>query len=239
MLPYYQYLGAKSKRTWIAPIDIVLILFHYSCTCVPMVPGADLKNQSVSLPFQTLAILCFLMGLLLSAATALGQPPPTDHLEKKKIVILFSYEKGWWAVENEHRGIVQGLSALEFREEANLDITCLYMNTKTFNKSARHMEAAAANLLKQIASVGPDVLLIMDEGEIVLEVVGDILQHAGYSVAFARDGREMLDLYREAQSEGTWFDLVILDLSIFGGMGGKEAIGHLMQMDPADTPTTR
>jgi PAS domain S-box-containing protein len=79
---------------------------------------------------------------------------------------------------------------------------------------------------------GNGKVLIMDDEEIILDVVAAILSNAGYSVAFARDGRQMLDIYQEAQRDGDAFDVVILDLTIPGGMGGKEAIGRLLQLDP-------
>lgn len=110
------------------------------------------------------------MGVLLHAATAFGQQTPSNHPDKKKVAILFSYRQGWWAVRDENRGILEGLSALGYNEETNLDITRFYMNTKTVNKTARQMEDAAAALLKQIETIDPDVLLIMDD---------DALRHVG------------------------------------------------------------
>jgi two-component system cell cycle sensor histidine kinase/response regulator CckA len=79
---------------------------------------------------------------------------------------------------------------------------------------------------------GTGKILIMDDEEIILDVVAAMLSKAGYSVASARDGRQMLDIYQKAQLNGEAFDVVILDLTIPGGMGGKEAIEHLLQLDP-------
>jgi len=111
----------------------------------------------------------FLIGLFLHTTPALGQQTSSDQANKKKAAILFSYRQGWWAVKDENRGIIEGLSALGY-DESNLDITRLYMNTKTVNKTDQQMEAAAAVLLKQIESTHPDVLLIMDD---------DALRHVG------------------------------------------------------------
>jgi putative ABC transport system substrate-binding protein len=110
------------------------------------------------------------MGLFLHASTAFGQQTSSDHVDKKKVVVLFSYRQGWWAVKDENRGIFEGLSALGYNERTNLEVTRIYMNTKTVNKTAPQMEAAAAVLLKQINSIDPDVLLIMDD---------DALRHVG------------------------------------------------------------
>ena len=73
-------------------------------------------------------------------------------------------------MEDENRGILEGLATLGYTEETNLEITRLYMNTKTVNKTERQMEAAAKDLLGRIEAVGPDVLLIMDD---------DALRHVG------------------------------------------------------------
>jgi PAS domain S-box-containing protein len=75
-------------------------------------------------------------------------------------------------------------------------------------------------------------ILVMDDAKAVRDVTGAMLSHIGYDVEFARDGREAVALYREAkQSEGS-FDAVILDLTVQGGMGGKEAIQLLLTTDP-------
>ena len=118
--------------------------------------------------FSSLLVVLF---LLLHPSAFAGKPPARQSLKvKKRVVLLFSYRQGWWAVEDENRGILEGLAALGFAEETNLEITRLYMNTKTVNKTERQMEAAAKDLLGRIEAVGPDVLLIMDD---------DALRHVG------------------------------------------------------------
>lgn len=76
-------------------------------------------------------------------------------------------------------------------------------------------------------------ILLMDDEKIIREVAGEILTGVGHSVAFAKDGQEMLDLYAQAQNNGDGFDVVVMDLTIPGGMGGQEAIKHLLTLDPA------
>ena len=72
----------------------------------------------------------------------------------------------------------------------------------------------------------------MDDDEALLEVAGEILEHLGYEVAFVRNGLEALKKYKESMEAGHPFDGVILDLTIPGGMGGKEAIKKLREIDP-------
>ena len=79
---------------------------------------------------------------------------------------------------------------------------------------------------------GKGKILLMDDEDIILEAAGDVLQHLGYYVECARDGAEALVLYKKAQTEGIPFDVVIMDLTIPGGMGGEEAIKELKKVDP-------
>jgi len=79
---------------------------------------------------------------------------------------------------------------------------------------------------------GRGTVLVMDDEEIVRLVVSKLLEQCGYEAVLARDGEEMLKKYREALESGKPFDAVILDLVIEGGMGGQEAIKHLLDIDP-------
>lgn len=75
-------------------------------------------------------------------------------------------------------------------------------------------------------------ILFMDDEETVRRVGGEILVRLGYEVEYATEGTEMLERYAAAQDEGRPFDAVIMDLTIPGGMGGKEAVGKLLELDP-------
>jgi len=75
-------------------------------------------------------------------------------------------------------------------------------------------------------------ILLMDDDLLVLETGGKMLRRLGYEVVCAEEGEKTLDLYAEATNNGAPFDAVIMDLTIPGGMGGKEAIARLLEMDP-------
>ncbi len=79
---------------------------------------------------------------------------------------------------------------------------------------------------------GKGRILLMDDEDMVREVAGKILQMLGYEVEFAKDGAEAIERYTGAEKSSRPFDAVILDLTIPGGMGGKEAIGRLREIDP-------
>lgn len=79
---------------------------------------------------------------------------------------------------------------------------------------------------------GKGKILLMDDEQIILEVTEEVLKFLGYEVMFAREGQAALDLYKQEKNAGAPFDLVILDLSVPQGMGGKEAIGLFKAFDP-------
>jgi PAS domain S-box-containing protein len=75
-------------------------------------------------------------------------------------------------------------------------------------------------------------ILVMDDEEDVRETISAVLNHYGYIVETACHGIETIERYKKAKAEGKPFDVVILDLTIKGGMGGKEAIKELLGIDP-------
>ena len=75
-------------------------------------------------------------------------------------------------------------------------------------------------------------ILVMDDDILVREVVGKMLRKLGYEPVFAQEGEEALAMYAQGQNAGDPFAAVILDLTIPGGMGGMEAIRHLLAQDP-------
>ncbi len=74
------------------------------------------------------------------------------------------------------------------------------------------------------------VVLLDDEREI-LSVSGEMLRRLGHSVTLARDGAEAVAACREAIAAGRPFDVAILDLTIPGGMGGREAGARMREID--------
>jgi CheY-like chemotaxis protein len=79
---------------------------------------------------------------------------------------------------------------------------------------------------------GPLRVLVMDDEEAVREILHDMLEELGFRSECAKNGDEAVDLYRKRKEEGIPFSVVILDLTIPGGVGGKEAISALLQIDP-------
>ena len=75
-------------------------------------------------------------------------------------------------------------------------------------------------------------VLIMDDEEIIRAVAGEMLQSNGYKVEFAKEGKEAIELYKVSINNGDKYDLVILDLTVPGGLGGKDTISEIRKIDP-------
>ena len=97
--------------------------------------------------------------------------------------------------------------------------------------SSQEMPAEEAQNEKDPA-MGKGRILIMDDEELIRELAGNTLSNVGYAVAVATEGVEAIELYKNAKASDQPFDLVILDLTVPGGLGGKEAIQELIQLDP-------
>ena len=94
--------------------------------------------------------------------------------------------------------------------------------------AARGPEAAST----EQATPGSNRILVMDDEEMVRDTATAILTELGYEVLLATSGEAALELYREAIRTDKPIALVIMDLTVQSGMGGSEAIGKLLSIDP-------
>jgi two-component system, cell cycle sensor histidine kinase and response regulator CckA len=75
-------------------------------------------------------------------------------------------------------------------------------------------------------------VLLMDDEQAIRQLAARILKGQGYDSATAPDGAAAVRLCGEALKAGKPFQVAILDLTIQGGMGGKEALRRLREIDP-------
>lgn len=75
-------------------------------------------------------------------------------------------------------------------------------------------------------------VLVMDDEEMIRELAIGMLEELGYRVATCASGKEAIELYLAAQKSEVPYVAVIMDLTIPGGMGGKEAAEALLALDP-------
>jgi two-component system, cell cycle sensor histidine kinase and response regulator CckA len=78
----------------------------------------------------------------------------------------------------------------------------------------------------------PKVLVVDDEA-MICDLSFAVMQEMGYDVVTASDGRQAIDLCKKAKDENLPFDVILLDLTIHGGMGGLEALQNIRKLDPS------
>ena len=76
-------------------------------------------------------------------------------------------------------------------------------------------------------------IMVMDDDEQVRMITKAMLDELGHEVVLAEDGTEAIRLYREARSSNAPVDVVIMDLTVPGRMGGKDAVQHILATDAA------
>lgn len=75
-------------------------------------------------------------------------------------------------------------------------------------------------------------ILVMDDEEDIRDISKQMLEHLGNVVTVCAEGTEAVRLYKEALRDSQPFDLVILDIVVPGGVGGKDALNLLREIDP-------
>jgi len=75
-------------------------------------------------------------------------------------------------------------------------------------------------------------VLLMDDEEMIRDIGHRILSRLGYETELAADGNEAIAMYQEAMDSGKPFEIVILDLTVKGGLGGKDAVKKILKINP-------
>ncbi len=79
---------------------------------------------------------------------------------------------------------------------------------------------------------GSGRVLIMDDEEMIRDMAQLTLSHLGYEIECAEDGAKAIEMYEKAHDNGKSFDVVIMDLTVPGGMGGEETVKKLHETFP-------
>ena len=96
-----------------------------------------------------------------------------------------------------------------------------------FQQASTNTDISLPNIPK-----GEGRILVMDDDMSVLTMVQDALTQFGYEATSVQDGNEAISIYTEARQAGQPFSVILLDLIVQSGMGGKEALEHLLKIDP-------
>jgi two-component system, cell cycle sensor histidine kinase and response regulator CckA len=109
---------------------------------------------------------------------------------------------------------------------------CVYLPAIAPQEEPQAAQAASPSA-PAVAATRRGLVLVMDDEEMVRNVAVKMIELCGFEADCAADGREAIVKLREAREKGQPFDVVILDLTVKGGMGGEEAIGKIRETDDA------
>jgi CheY-like chemotaxis protein len=152
---------------------------------------------------------------------------PKDHLAKIFEPFFTTKQKGSglglatvWAIAKKHNGHI------EVESKLGQGTTFYVYLPASPHTTLTPMETPLA------ATKGQGHILVMDDEDAIKAVLGKVLTRQGYTTGFASNGAEAVTVFREAYATDTPFDAVILDLTIPGGVGGKEIVKELLAIDP-------
>ncbi|MBA4371417.1 MAG: hypothetical protein C0402_01000 [Thermodesulfovibrio sp.] len=117
--------------------------------------------------------------------------------------------------------------AIEVKSELNRGATfTIYL------PASRSVETVPQATVSSAVGTRKGRILLMDDEDFVRDVAREMIIALGHEAEGAEDGRKAIELFSRAREIGRPFDLVILDLTVKGGMGGEEAIARIRDIDP-------
>jgi PAS domain S-box-containing protein len=151
---------------------------------------------------------------------------PREHLEKIFDPYFTTKQKGSglglasaYSIVKKHSGSIQAVSELG-------------RGTTFIVYFPASKEEPKEKMMGEDVITGEGRVLLMDDEEIIRQMAARLIRKLGYEVVTALDGKEAVEKYKKAQRAGRPFGVVILDLTVKGGMGGEEALERLKGIDP-------
>ncbi|HOP06204.1 MAG TPA: PAS domain S-box protein [candidate division Zixibacteria bacterium] len=132
-------------------------------------------------------------------------------------------------------GLATSFSIIK-RHDGHIDIESQVGQGTTFNiylpASRGGALSEAMDKSEECISTASGRALVMDDEEAVRKVAGSVLSRMGFKTDLVDDGRKAVEQYTETLASGQCYDIVILDLTVPGGMGAEETIKQLKEIDP-------
>jgi len=93
-------------------------------------------------------------------------------------------------------------------------------------------ETKVRSIVKKASQNMKSKILFMDDEKIIRDIAEQIIHNIGYDAILAQHGIEAIELFKRERQLGGRFEAVILDLTVKGGMGGRETLKKLIEIDP-------
>ena len=108
----------------------------------------------------------------------------------------------------------------------------LLPSSKSYDTNNYIAESSKSSNISSMVNKKGNILLL-DDDKIIQRTLKKIFEQLGQKVMIFEDGKYVIDEYQKAMNSDHPYDLVILDLTIPGGMGGKETADKILEMDPS------
>jgi two-component system cell cycle sensor histidine kinase/response regulator CckA len=181
-------------------------------------PGGDLPQNLAPGPYVEIAIKDSGVGIPEEDLSRIFDPYFTTKEKGSGLGLATTY-----SIMANHNGMI------DVRSPAGKGTTfLLYLpatGAKSRSEKTRPAAAAGSGARRRV--------LVMDDEPVIRDVAREIFACLGHEAAFASHGAEAIEKYEAARRTGNPFDVVILDLTIRGGMGGAETVRRLREIDPA------
>lgn len=133
-----------------------------------------------------------------------------------------------YAIINKHRGMIRVHSKIGegaffrlYLPIADIDIS-----------KAKDFTSETTSSIAPAPTPGHRKILVMDDEKYIRQLISEILKVYNHEIVAVERGEEALQSYQKAMEQGKPFDLVILDLTIKGGMGGIDTYSKLRELNP-------
>jgi len=123
------------------------------------------------------------------------------------------------SIVNKHDGFIMAKSVLGKGTTMSIYLPAVVSSEKTIAQEQKQKPAVKATIL------------VMDDDEMLRKLLEAQLSFLGHKSVLAEDGEQAINKYQQLQDNGTPVDLVIMDLTVPGGMGGLKAAEKLLQRD--------
>ena len=98
--------------------------------------------------------------------------------------------------------------------------------------SAKQISCDAGEEAQKPEKTVRGTILVMDDEPFIQNIAKEMLSYFGHDVLQAKDGKEAIALFKERYHSDNPIDVIIMDLTIPGGVGGKDAIKEILKIDP-------
>jgi len=196
-----------------------------------MSDGGRVRLVADNVAPDSAAELGFAGGLIRVAVTDHGVGIPPQDLSKIFDPYFTTKEEGTGLGLATAHSIVKSHDGLLLAESTPGEGSTFTMYLPAYLPSSGQLAFAREPGLEEL-TLGHGRILVVDDEPGIRQLTLGMLARLGYETQAASDGAEAIDKYRAAQAAGSPFDAVLMDLTIPGGLGGREAMAELRSLDP-------